>query len=108
MKHIVLFGDSIFDNKAYVRGGLDVISHLRQQIPNDWKATLRAVDGCVIENVQQQTLAIPADATHLIVSVGGNDAILNAGILQQPATSSAEVLDDLADLASTFEYSCAP
>src|SRR6476620_12735127 len=101
MKHIVLLGDSIFDNKAYVRN-LDVISHLRQQIPNDWQATLRAMDRCVIEDVKKQTLGLPADATHLIVSVGGNNAILNAGILQQPATSSAEVLNELADLASTF------
>jgi hypothetical protein len=33
MKHIVSLGDSIFDNKAYVDGGLDVIEQVRRQIP---------------------------------------------------------------------------
>ncbi len=56
MNHLVLLGDSIFDNAAYVRGGLDVLAHLRQQILFEWKATLRAVDGSVVENVRRQTL----------------------------------------------------
>jgi hypothetical protein len=71
MKHIVLLGDSIFDNKAYVNGGLDVITHIRHQIPAEWKVTLRAVDGSVIENVRKQALDLPDDATHLVISVGG-------------------------------------
>ncbi len=104
MKHIVLLGDSIFDNKAYVNGGLDVVAHLRRQIPSEWKASLRAVDGSVVEDVRKQTLDLPDDATHLIVSAGGNNAILNADVLQQKAASSAEVLNKLADVASTFEY----
>lgn len=103
MKHIVLFGDSIFDNKAYVRGGLDVVAHLRGKLPDEWKATLRAVDGSVVENVQAQTLDLPADATHLVISAGGNNALLNADVLQMKISSSAEVFDRLADLASEFE-----
>jgi hypothetical protein len=104
MNHVVLIGDSIFDNAAYVNGGLDVVAHLRQQIPSGWKASLRAVDGSVVENVRQQTFDLPDDTTHLIVSAGGNNAILHADILQQKAASSAEVLNRLADVASTFEY----
>lgn len=104
MKHIVLLGDSIFDNKSYVNGGVDVISHLRGQIPHDWKATLLAVDGNVVENVRQQTLDLPADATHLIISAGGNNALMNADILQMKAASSAEVFDKLADVGSAFEH----
>ena len=104
MKHIVLLGDSIFDNKSYVDGGLDVIAHLRRQIPAGWKATLRAIDGNVVENVHRQIIDLPEDATHLIVSAGGNDALLNAGILQVRASSSAEVFDKLADISSAFEY----
>lgn len=103
MKHIVLFGDSIFDNKAYVRGGLDVVAHLRQQIPADWQATLRAVDGSIVENVQAQTLDLPANATHLFISVGGNNALMNADVLQMKVSSSADVFDRMADLASEFE-----
>src|SRR5215510_2953110 len=103
MKHIILLGDSIFDNKAYVKGGLDVIAHLRQQIPADWKATLLAVDGSTVENVRSQISGLPDDATNLVGSVGGNDAILNAGILEQKANSSAEVLNRMAEIAGTFE-----
>ena len=104
MKHLVLLGDSILDNKSYVGGGLDVVSHLRQQMSDESKATLRAVDGSVVENVQKQLLDLPADVTHLFVSVGGNNAILNADVLQMKVSSSAEVFDRLADLASTFEF----
>jgi lysophospholipase L1-like esterase len=103
MRHIILLGDSIFDNKAYVNGAPDVIAHLRRQIPVEWRATLRAVDGSTVENVRSQIRGLPDDSTHLIVSVGGNDAILNADILQQKAESSAEVLDKMADIADTFE-----
>ena len=104
MNHIILLGDSIFDNGAYVNGGHDVITHLRQQIPSEWRASLKAVDGSVVENVSKQASDLPADATHLFVSAGGNDAILNADILQLKVSSSTEVFDRLADLASTFEY----
>ena len=104
MKHLVLLGDSVFDNKAYVNGGLDVITHVSHQIPAEWQVTLRAVDGSVVENVRKQILDLPDDGTHLIISVGGNDAILNADILQQKAGSSAEVLDKFADVAGEFEY----
>jgi len=103
MNHIVLLGDSIFDNKSYVRGGLDVVAHLRQQMPDNWKATLCAVDGNVVENVQTQILGLPDDATHLFVSAGGNNALLNADVLQMKVSSSAEVFDRVADLASAFE-----
>jgi len=39
MGHILLVGDSIFDNKAYVNGP-DVINQLRAKLPEGWKATL--------------------------------------------------------------------
>lgn len=104
MKHIILLGDSILDNKSYVGGGHDVVSHLRQQMPDEWKVTLRAVDGSVVENVQKQALDLPNDTTHLFVSAGGNNAILNADILQLKVSSSAEVFARLANLASTFDY----
>ena len=45
MPHIVLLGDSIFDNASYTSGGPDVISQVREILLKDWKATLLAVDG---------------------------------------------------------------
>ena len=104
MTHIVLLGDSIFDNRAYVGSEPDVVSHLRAMIPDNWQATLGAVDGNLVEHVAGQLTKAPADATHLIVSAGGNNAIMNADILGLPANSSAEVFDALANRAADFEY----
>ena len=104
MAHIVLAGDSIFDNKVYVgENGKDVITHLRERLPNDWQATLKAVDGSIIENVSKQLFDIPSDATHFVVSVGGNNVIMNSDILQMKAGNSAEVLSEIADRRETFE-----
>src|SRR5688500_14337329 len=52
--HVVLLGDSIFDNGAYVSGGPDVVAHLRAMLPRGWEATLLAVDGAVIDDVFRQ------------------------------------------------------
>ena len=104
MSHIVLFGDSIFDNKVYVgENGKDVITHLREHLQIGWQATLKAVDGSMIENVSEQLLDTPTDATHFVVSVGGNNAIMNSDILQMKADNSAEVLSIIADRRETFE-----
>jgi hypothetical protein len=104
MAHIVLLGDSIFDNKSYVgTGGKDVVTHLREAIPNDWQATLKAVDGSLIENVSRQLSDVPETATHLIVSVGGNNALMNSDVLQMRADSSAQVLNELANRCEVFE-----
>src|SRR5206468_10649810 len=48
MPHVARLGDSIFDNGAYVRGGPDVVTHLRGVLPSGWTASLHAVDGAVI------------------------------------------------------------
>jgi GDSL-like Lipase/Acylhydrolase family len=103
MKHVVLLGDSIFDNKSYIGGGLDVVSQLRRRMPQSWNASLCAVDGSVVENVRGQALDLPAGATHLFVSVGGNNALMNSGILQMQVSASAEIFSRLSDLAAAFE-----
>lgn len=103
MAHIVLLGDSIFDNKAYVSGEPDVVEHLRSMIPEDWQATLKAVDGSVVENVGVQLQRSPENATHFIVSSGGNDVLMNTDILNMKAHSAAEVFNVLADRISDFE-----
>lgn len=105
MPHIVLLGDSIFDNAAYVGGGLDVIAHLRRQIPPESKADLRAVDGSLVEDVAAQLKKVPRTATHLIISTGGNNAIANADILNRKASSTAEVFNDLASIGERFKAS---
>ena len=103
MAHLVLLGDSIFDNRAYVGAEPDVAAHLRSMIPDDWRVTLRAIDGNLVEHVAGQLSNAPADATHLVISAGGNNAIMNADILGLPANSSAEVFSALSDRLGAFE-----
>ena len=103
MKHIVLLGDSIFDNAAYVKGGLNVIEHLRSLLPRDWQATLLAVDGSVTSDVIRQIQEVPTSATHLITSIGGNDGLSRADVLQHKARSVGETVDQLATLRAEFQ-----
>jgi hypothetical protein len=103
MTNIALIGDSIFDNKAYVGSEPDVISHLKTLLPDDWKATLNAVDGNMVEHIFNQLLDIPQDATHLFISVGGNNAIMNADLLGLKVDSSAEIFDTLSNRVNDFE-----
>lgn len=102
MPHVILLGDSIFDNAAYVRGGPDVVTHLRGRLPDGWHATLAAIDGATTDDMHIQYGRVPADATHLVLSVGGNDALMNIDILDRRASSSAEVLGMLADIRDAF------
>jgi hypothetical protein len=103
MNHAVLLGDSIFDNAIYVPGKLPVIKQFRENLPAGWKATLLAVDGHVTADVQQQVRRLPDDATHLIVSCGGNDALGHASILNQSASSVAEVMEHFTSIRTSFQ-----
>src|SRR5262245_37738374 len=103
LNHIVLIGDSIFDNAAYIDGGLDVIAHLGNEIPRTWKATLRAVDGSMVPDIRNQIGNLPVDATHLVVSAGGNDAMDQSGILNEMADSAVGFLNRMADLGDQFD-----
>ena len=102
MKHVVLLGDSIFDNAGYVPGQPAVIEQLRLQLPESWQTTLLAVDGDLTRGVCAQLSRLPADSTHLIVSVGGNDALSHSHILQEPARSVAGVLERFAAIREGF------
>jgi hypothetical protein len=100
--HVVLLGDSVFDNAAYVAGGPDVVTQLRGLIPPGWQATLLAVDGGVISDVAGQLRSLPANATHLVVSVGGNDALGFAYLLDEKVRSPAQAFALFADAQDRF------
>jgi hypothetical protein len=103
MTHIVLLGDSIFDNGRYTLGGPDVIAQVRSLLPAGWQASLLAVDGSMTDDVRDQVQRVPSDASHLVLSVGGNNAIMNADILRAPAESTAHALGALQDVSRKFE-----
>eukprot|EP01114_Cavostelium_apophysatum_P023893 TRINITY_DN9157_c0_g1_i1.p1 TRINITY_DN9157_c0_g1~~TRINITY_DN9157_c0_g1_i1.p1 ORF type:complete len:260 (+),score=21.82 TRINITY_DN9157_c0_g1_i1:98-781(+) len=105
--HIVLVGDSIFDNAVYVRGGRSVIDHLSlktQSHSPEWKATLIAIDGDVVKGiVKRQINDIPKDATHIFVSIGGNDALHAQGITSSSVNTAGEALLLLAQVRANFQ-----
>jgi len=103
MSHVILLGDSIFDNAAYTSGAPDVISQLRGLLPSGWSASLLAIDGSTTDDVAGQIERLPADATHLILSVGGNNALIHASVLDIPASSTAQAVGFLADISMDFE-----
>jgi lysophospholipase L1-like esterase len=104
MAHVVLLGDSIFDNQAYVANGEPaVIAQLQARLPVNWQATLLAADGSVTTDIPAQVEGLPSDATHLVVSVGGNDALQHIDILYDAARSVAEVYNRVAAIGEQFE-----
>jgi len=101
--HIVLLGDSIFDNQAYIAKEPDVVNHLGGLLPSPWQATLCAVDGDTTNELADQCPRIPSDASHLVVSIGGNDALINIDLLETPVASTTEALALFGERVSLFE-----
>lgn len=85
MNHLVLIGDSILDNAAYVAGSSAVIDQVKTKLPKGWQASLLAVDGSLTSDVIKQINRLPDSATHLVLSVGGNDALGALALLYSPA-----------------------
>jgi hypothetical protein len=101
---IALIGDSVFDNRAYTKGAPDVAAHLRSLLPS-WGVTLCAVDGSTTSDFGRQLDGVSAKITHLVVSLGGNDALMNADILDLPVRSTAGALDVFQERIDAFESS---
>lgn len=101
--HLALIGDSIFDNAIYVPGGPAVIDHVRSLLPSPWQATLVAHDGDVVADVAGQIPNIPEEATHLVVCIGGNDALQSMDIMSLPASSVMFALGHLTEVRRQFQ-----
>ena len=102
MSHLILLGDSIFDNAHYVPGQPAVLEQVRRGLPSGWQASLLAVDGHRIEDVERQLTRLPPGSSHLIVSAGGNDALESSWILGQGVHSVDEALTLLQDIRLQF------
>jgi hypothetical protein len=102
--HLVLLGDSIFDNESYVPGGPPVIEQVRRMLPAGARATLLALDGAVCGSVAGQVGRLPEDASHLVVSVGGNDALRHSGILDEVRRPAGEVFAALTEMQQEFRH----
>jgi len=103
MNHLVLLGDSIFDNAAYVANGPSVIQQVNSQLPGDWQATLLAVDGDTSVDVAKQLTMLPLDLSHIVLSVGGNDALECIPRLETSASTVKQGLTALTQIKREFE-----
>ena len=104
MVHVILSGDSIFDNKPYVQPGEpDVTTQVNAILPEDSKATRLAVDGDVTEDIYRQLQSLPNDATHLFISVGGNDALGGINVFTEPVANVGEALIYVNTMRNQFE-----
>jgi lysophospholipase L1-like esterase len=99
---VVLLGDSVFDNGAYVGGGPDVVAQLRARLPAGRTASLAAVDGAVVRDVAHQLGRVPDGASLLVVSAGGNDALRREGVVGTPVRSVGEALLQLGGEVEAF------
>jgi lysophospholipase L1-like esterase len=100
--HVALLGDSIFDNGVYVPGEPDVARQLQDALPDGWQVTLLAVDGAVTSGVERQLGRLPSGASHLVVSVGGNDALGESHLLTRPCRTIGEGVARLAEAQASF------
>lgn len=99
--HMVLLGDSIFDNKSYVGPGeKSVLEHLQGLIAG--QVTLLAADGAVVVDIEKQVAKMPDGPTRLFVSVGGNDALACLPLLNRQVTNVYEGLWILAKIRVNF------
>ena len=103
--HVALLGDSIFDNAAYTGGAPDVVSHMRSLLPAAWDVSLLAIDGSTTRDLGRQIADVSADATHIVLSIGGNDALLNSDLLNVPVRSTAEALTLFGQRLDVFKAS---
>ena len=102
-KHIVLLGDSIFDNGGYVDKGDSVIEQLNRKLTPNVKATLLAVDGDVTTDIYAQLENLPEDTSHVFISCGGNVALRIANVLNQTVESVGQAMDIFTEVKTEFE-----
>lgn len=103
--HVILLGDSVLDNAAYVPAGLEVIAQVRRVLPAGSEVSLLAVDGSVTDDVVGQLEMLPASATFLVLSSGGNDALHDEQVLNGGARSIADAMGQLATVRDVFRAS---
>ena len=105
---VVLLGDSIIDNGAYVRSGEpDVAQQLQMLLPQH-SVIRRAVDGSTCADVLGWQMGDLHDADRIILSAGGNDALQHIELLEAAtATTARDVLVKLWSVREEFRRSYA-
>ncbi len=102
MKHLALLGDSIIDNGLYTGGAPAVLEQVRLAMTSEWQVTQLAEDGHTTANIAGQLARLPQEVTHIVVSVGGNDALRCEPKLASPAGTVERGLVVLAQIRQEF------
>jgi lysophospholipase L1-like esterase len=105
MAHIVLLGDSIFDNASYVPEGTHVQAQLQSLVAPRDRVSLLARDGSVLDDMLAQLgrlHELPEAPDWLVVSCGGNDVLGLVGAMQSKVGSVIEAASLLADWQAQF------
>jgi lysophospholipase L1-like esterase len=107
-KVVVLLGDSIIDNGAYVGSGEpDVAQQLETLLPQH-TVVKRAVDGSTCADVLGWQAGDLDDADRIVLSAGGNDALQHIDLLEAATeTTAKDVLVRLWSVREEFQRSCA-
>jgi len=104
--HVVLIGDSIFDNSPYVLEGEKCVSeHLAALYSSNEHIKMLALDGAVTDDVLWQAQAIPINIMKVVVSCGGNDALEMAHVLTANCTTVYEAMGMIYPHIQTFRLS---
>lgn len=103
MKHIYLIGDSIIDNAPYVKQGHTVTDYLTHKTIDLANVTKLALDGDITTGAINQLSKVSSKCDHLIISVGGNDALQSAHHLYACVNNIAEGLEHLAAVLKEFK-----
>jgi len=105
MAHIVLLGDSIFDNAPYVPAGMQVQAQLQALLAPRDRVSLLARDGSVLADMVKQVARLPElpeAPDWLVVSCGGNDVLGLVGAMQSRVGSVIEAAGLLANWQAEF------
>jgi hypothetical protein len=105
MTHIVLLGDSIFDNAPYVPAGTEVRAQLQAMLGGEHRVSLLAQDGSVLADMVSQLEGLRQlrdAADRLVVSCGGNDVLGLVGAMHGPVGTVLEAAGLLASWQDGF------
>ena len=101
--HLALLGDSVLDNIRYTKGGPDVAAQLGSILSPQGKVSLLAVDGATTGTVGPQLKRIPTGTTHLVLSLGGNDALQCMDVLGATPSNAGQAFYLLGERVARFE-----
>lgn len=106
--NILLLGDSIIDNKVYLKKNQLSTDEVFKHQFREQRVHMHAVDGAVASHIPSQIDAFlrngnPDEITHILLSAGGNDALKILPTMGDPVTHSFEAFARVGGVLSAFD-----